>query len=61
MSFDKYLGKEKRKQYYDSRRGDKTCRNHGTCKWCEWNRTFFDEKRRIIADKELRNFQNGEK
>ena len=57
MSFDKYLGKERRKEYFDSRYNDRTCRNHGTCKYCEENRKFFDKKRREVADKELKNFQ----
>lgn len=30
--------KEKRKPYYDSRRFDATCRNHGSCPWCKGNR-----------------------
>lgn len=40
MSLDKAIehGKEKRKMYRGSKSIDSTCRNHGTCKWCEGNR-----------------------
>ena len=31
-------GKEHRKQYYDSRAFDRSCRAHGGCLWCESNR-----------------------
>lgn len=41
MSLEKAIksGKEKRKVYRDSRRFDHTCRNHGSCSYCEGNRT----------------------
>ena len=41
MSLDKAIehGKEKRKPYRGSKKIDGTCRNHGSCKWCERNRT----------------------
>ena len=37
MSLDKAIasGKEHRKQYRHSKLVDKTCRNHGTCPWCQ--------------------------
>lgn len=40
MSLDKAIkyGKEHRKPYYGSKAIDKTCRNHGSCPWCEENR-----------------------
>ena len=40
MSLDKAIksGKEHRKEYYGSKAFDCTCRNHGSCKWCEENR-----------------------
>ena len=48
MSLDKAIEhrKEKRKPYYDSRAVDHTCRNHGSCKWCESNRRFKMRDRR---------------
>ena len=33
-------GREHRKPYYRSKATDKTCRNHGTCLWCEKNRKY---------------------
>ena len=48
MSLDKAIEheKEKRKQYRGSKAIDRSCRNHGTCKWCEENRKhkFRDKK-----------------
>ena len=40
MSMDKAIlhGKEHRKPYRGSKAFDHTCRNHGTCLWCEENR-----------------------
>lgn len=42
MSLDKAIehGKEKRKPYRGSKAIDATCRNHGSCQWCERNRKF---------------------
>ena len=40
MALDKAIksGKEHRKEYYSSKSFDRTCRNHGSCPWCEENR-----------------------
>ena len=42
MSLDKAIehGKERRKPYRGSKAIDRTCRNHGSCQWCEENRKF---------------------
>lgn len=42
MSLDKSIkhGKEHRKQYRGSKAFDPSCRNHGSCKYCENNRLF---------------------
>lgn len=48
MSLDKAIqhGKEKRKPYTGSERYFKSCRNHGSCPWCESNRKHkFRDKR----------------
>lgn len=48
MSLDKAIehGKEKRKEYIGSKAIDKSCRNHGSCPWCERNRKFkFRDKK----------------
>jgi hypothetical protein len=52
MSLDKAIksGKEHRKEYRDSRRWDCTCRNHGSCSYCERNRTIFDKRARARTE-----------
>ena len=42
MSLDKAIkyGKEKRKPYKGAKAIDCSCRNHGSCPWCEQNRKF---------------------
>ncbi len=52
MSFDKKYPnrKDQRKDYRDSKKFDSTCRNHGSCPYCQQNRTFSDKKNRSFAD-----------
>lgn len=52
MSLDKAIthGKEKRKPYRKSRRFDRTCRNHGSCSYCESNRKHHNNKRKDSSD-----------
>ena len=40
MSLEKAIayGKEHRKKFWKSKAFDLTCRNHGSCSWCESNR-----------------------
>ena len=48
MSLDKAIehGKEKRKPYTGAKLYFKSCRNHGSCPWCESNRKYkFRDKR----------------
>lgn len=42
MSLDKAIrhGKEKRRPYIKAKAVDVTCRNHGSCTWCERNRRY---------------------
>lgn len=42
MSLDKAIehGKEHRKPYTGAQANDRTCRCHGTCKWCQSNRLY---------------------
>ena len=35
-------GKERRKPYRGAKAIDRSCRNHGGCLWCEWNRLHKD-------------------
>ena len=52
MSFDKDYPnrKDKRKPYRNSKRFDRTCRNHGSCLWCERNRTLNAKRRELAAE-----------
>ena len=42
--------KEKRKPYRGSKAFDCSCRNHGSCGYCESNRTLFDKKARMRVE-----------
>ena len=52
MSLEKAIkhGKEHRKEYYDSRRWDCSCRNHGSCSYCLSNRTIQSKRAAKKAD-----------
>ena len=59
MSLDKAIkyGKEKRKKFFKSKAFDSSCRNHGSCGYCEGNRRIrFNktEEQSIDAMKEAR-------
>lgn len=49
MSLDKAInsGKEHRKPYRKSKRCDKTCRNHGSCPYCQGNRKHSTDVRKM--------------
>jgi hypothetical protein len=47
MSFDKHMGKERRKPYRGAKAIDATCRNHGGCPYCESNRKHKYKKAMI--------------
>lgn len=59
MSLEKGIehGKEHRKPYRGAGRFDRTCRNHGSCPYCEGRRTFFDKKWRETADQQIREIE----
>jgi hypothetical protein len=40
-------GKEHREEYYGSKRFDRSCRNHGSCGYCEGNRTHKHAKKEM--------------
>ena len=54
MSLDKAIahGKERRKPYRGAKAIDTTCRNHGSCKWCEDNRTYGNKPREPQKEEE---------
>lgn len=54
MALDKAIiyNKEHRKQYYGNKAIDKTCRNGGTCIYCQINRQYKNIKRLVnMVDK----------
>ncbi len=55
MSLEKAIkyNKEKRKPYRDSKAWDSSCRNHGSCGWCEGNRLHSEKKRKTSAKEQL--------
>jgi len=47
MGFEKAIehGKTKRKSYRGSKAFDCSCRNHGSCSWCQGNRMHNTNKK----------------
>lgn len=64
MALDKAIkfGKERRKPYHGSKRIDASCRNHGSCPYCERNRKhkFLDLKGEQMLDDFITNFSYDE-
>lgn len=64
MALDKAIksGKEHRKPYRGSKRFDCSCRNHGSCPYCEQNRRhkFLDLKGEQMLDDFIMNFSYEE-
>lgn len=55
MSLTKAIehGKEHRRKYTGAKSVDKSCRNHGTCTWCQGNRHHKNDKRKLsLIDRE---------
>lgn len=64
MALDKAIksGKEHRKPYHGSKVFDYSCRNHGSCPYCERNRKhkFLDLKGEAMLDDFIMNFSYDE-
>lgn len=54
-----YHKKEKRKPYTRSKAIDSTCRNHGSCKYCENGRTFSNRKRKVSAVLDMKEYEDS--
>jgi hypothetical protein len=54
MSFDNFYPnrKDKRKKYYKAKAIDRTCRNHGSCSYCQSNRLF--NRNEVSLEEELK-------
>lgn len=50
-------GKEHRKQYRKSKAFDKSCRNHGSCPYCESNRTYKKTQEDKIGKQEIKEYK----
>lgn len=46
-----------RKPYRGSRAFDASCRCHGGCPWCEGNRRYSVNKRKLSADEQRRQYE----
>ena len=55
MSLDKagQYCKEHRCEYYGSKRLDCTCRNHGSCPYCQRNRLYKKRKQQLSKEDDL--------
>ena len=60
MSLKKAIkhGKEKRKPHRGSKAFDSSCRNHGSCSWCEGNRKYSHKKKISEANNKLEDYEN---
>lgn len=48
--------KEHRKPYRGAKAVERTCRNHGGCKWCKGNRMYKHDKKKLRAKQELEEY-----
>ena len=49
-------GKEHRKEYRGAKACDSTCRNHGSCGWCQSNRLYKNAKRFAATEYSLKEY-----
>ena len=49
--------KEYRKEFRNSKQFDYSCRNHGSCSWCETNRRHFHIKRELASKQDLNEYK----
>ncbi len=50
-------GKEHRKPYTGAKAIDCSCRNHGTCVWCESNRLYKNNKRKDKMNEKIKEYK----
>lgn len=60
MSLDKAIqhGKEHRRPYTGAKAIDRTCRNHGSCEWCQGNRQYASWKKEEAAKIAQKEFEH---
>lgn len=62
MSFDKAIahGKEKRKPYRGAKARAISCRNHGGCTFCAYNRMYSQMKKIEALNSQMEEYAKGE-
>ena len=60
MSLNKAIdhGKEHRRPYKGAKAIDRTCRNHGSCEWCQGNRHYANQKKAQTAENKLKEYSS---
>ena len=63
MSLDKAIqhGKEHRRPYTGAKAIDRTCRNHGSCEWCQGNRQYESRKKEESTADRLKEYEENKK
>lgn len=63
MSLDKAIqhGKEHRRPYAGAKAIDRTCRNHGSCEWCQGNRRYASRKKTESTIYRLKEYEENKK
>ena len=58
MSLDKAIvhKKEKRKPYTGGKAVDTSCRNHGSCDWCQKNRQYHNLKKQESVEQQWQEY-----
>ena len=58
MALDKAIssGKEHRKQYYGAQAVDKSCRNGGSCPFCQGNRLYKFDKALALCNSKINEY-----
>ena len=56
---EKTLSREHRRQWRGSKLYFKSCRNHGTCPWCQRKRNRKKRIEKIIINELLKDYDNG--
>ena len=56
---EKTIKREHRRQWRGSKLIDKSCRNHGTCSWCQRNRNRQKRIVKIRINEQLKDYDNG--
>ena len=50
------MSRTRKKEYTGSKKFDRTCRNHGSCGYCEGNRTYNARRKEAAAREQMRDY-----